>query len=405
MTVVNYQNDCFNENKNVIYLSETKSIYMKKFLLFTAASFLAVSSFGQTQIGNGDMENWANDDEPDNWNSFTTASGTWSSFAGDQCDESNDVRPGSTGTSSCKIWSNSVLGTIANGNVTLGRIEMGSTTPTSPDNYNYSITADGEFSEALTDTPDSIVFWVRFELGGGTAGNARMKATLHTDYDYRDPEDAAAAAEVVATAVENFPPTGGNWERHSVPFVYSGPASVNEYILVTFTTNETGGQGNDNDQLWIDDVELIYNPAGAVDTDGDGVLDATESTDGTDPNDMCSFILSSVTEVPSAAWVAADCDGDGVTNGDEVLAGTDPLVTIDELSNDGIIVSMNNQLNVITVSSPSELDGGYTVYNAMGQAIQSGDVEAEIPFTEVVGVYFVHIAANNKTYKFEILKN
>lgn len=383
---------------------------MKRILLFTAASFFAVSAFGQAQIGNGDMENWANNDEPDNWNSFLTGSGGFSGAASDQCDESSDVRPGSAGTSSAYIWSESTFGIIANGNLTLGRVNMGSITPTSTSNYNYTQRMDNgtptpEHSEALTDHPDSIVFWAKFDPNGGN-GNARMKATLHGDYDYRDPENTASSAEVVGSAVVNFPETLV-WQRFAIAFDYSGPATLNDqaYILVTFTTNETPGGGDGGDELWIDDVELIYNPAGAVDTDGDGVLDATEATDLTNPNDMCSFILASVTEVPSAAWIAADCDGDGVSNGDEVLAGSDPLVTINEIDNDGIIVSMNNDGNVIVVSSPVQLDGGYTVFNTMGQAVQSGDVESNIPFTQVSGVYFVHIAANNKTYKFEILKN
>ncbi len=231
---------------------------MKKLLLITVLTFSSVAVFGQGQIGNGDMEAWANNDEPDNWNSFLTGSGQWSGFASDQCDASTDVRPGSAGTSSCRIWSESTFGIVANGNVTLGRINMGSTTPSSPDNYNYSVTADPEFSEALTDTPDSIVFWAKFTPNGGN-GNARMKATLHTNYDYRDPEDAASSNEVVAQAVLNYPSTGGNWMRFSVPFNYSGPATVNEFILVTFTTNETPGGGDANDEVLIDDVELIYN--------------------------------------------------------------------------------------------------------------------------------------------------
>ncbi|MDX2362760.1 MAG: T9SS type A sorting domain-containing protein [Crocinitomicaceae bacterium] len=380
---------------------------MNKFLLFTAATFIAATSFGQGQIGNGDMEAWIDDptDAPDNWNSFLTGSGLWSGAASDQCDQSSDARPGSAGVSSCYIWSTSTFGIIANGNVTLGRIEMGSTTPTSPNNYNYSITADSDHSQALTDQPDSIVFWVKFSPNGGN-GNARMKATLHTDYDYRDPEDAAAAAEVVAQAVDNFPSTNGNWERHAVAFDYSGPASVNEYILVTFTTNELGGGGDAGDEVWVDDVELIYNPAGGpTDTDGDGVLDDTEVTDATDPADMCSFILASVTEVPSAAWIAADCDQDGVTNGDEVIAGTDPLITIGELDMTNFIVSMNNETNMISIQSQNELSGTYEIYSTMGQIVQSGDVAAEISFNEVSGIYFVHITTNNGVESFEILKH
>ena len=61
------------------------------------------------------------------------------------------------------------------------------------------------------------------------------------------------------------------------------------------------------------------------DCDGDGVTNAQEATDGTDGQDPCSFVLANATVAPSAAWNAADCDGDGVTNGQEVTDGTDPL--------------------------------------------------------------------------------
>ena len=61
------------------------------------------------------------------------------------------------------------------------------------------------------------------------------------------------------------------------------------------------------------------------DCDGDGVSNADEALDGTDGNDPCDFVLASVTLIPDALWNAADCDGDGVSNGDEVIDGTDPL--------------------------------------------------------------------------------
>ncbi|MNJ85101.1 hypothetical protein D3C87_25680 [compost metagenome] len=61
------------------------------------------------------------------------------------------------------------------------------------------------------------------------------------------------------------------------------------------------------------------------DCDGDGVTNGNETTDGTDPNDPCDFILASQTATPDTAWNTADCDGDGVTNGTEITDGTDPL--------------------------------------------------------------------------------
>ncbi len=62
-----------------------------------------------------------------------------------------------------------------------------------------------------------------------------------------------------------------------------------------------------------------------VDCDGDGVTNGDEVTDNTDPLDPCSFVLASQTLTPSDDWNATDCDGDGVTNEDEVTDTTDPL--------------------------------------------------------------------------------
>lgn len=236
---------------------------MKKTLLITALTLASTSLIAQTQIGNSDMEQWetvASDQEPVNWNSFLSASGGWAWAAANQIESSTDVRPGSAGTASCRIWSRSTFGIVANGNVTTGQINMGSTTPSDPANYNHTVTGDTEFSVAMPDMPDSIVFWAKFTPNGGN-GNARMKATVHTDYNYRDPEDAGSSAEVVGTAVLNYPNTNG-WVRKSVPFSYAGPASAQAYLLVTFTTNEAAGGGNADDEVLIDDIELIYNPNG-----------------------------------------------------------------------------------------------------------------------------------------------
>ncbi len=63
----------------------------------------------------------------------------------------------------------------------------------------------------------------------------------------------------------------------------------------------------------------------SVDTDGDGVINGTEVTDATDPNDPCDFVLAHQTETPSTTWNNTDCDGDGVTNGEELNDATDPL--------------------------------------------------------------------------------
>jgi hypothetical protein len=235
---------------------------MKKIaLLFTSFSI----SFAQAQqIGNSDMELWDNvgqaTEEPTNWNSFKTAQGAWTSFASQQLQRSTSIRPGASGQYCARIWSKSTLNIVANGNLTLGRINMGSTTANDPNNYNISITADANFSEVLTSSPDSLVFWAKYTAANAN-DSARVHAILHDNYDLRDPIDANSVAHVVATAERNYGKTNGSWTRISVPFEYvvGSPASTTSYILLTFTTNKTPGGGSNNDEVLIDDIQLIYN--------------------------------------------------------------------------------------------------------------------------------------------------
>jgi gliding motility-associated-like protein len=69
-----------------------------------------------------------------------------------------------------------------------------------------------------------------------------------------------------------------------------------------------------------------------ADCDGDGVDNATEAANNTDPSNNCSFLLASQNLPPNATWLAADCDGDGVTNQTELNDNTDPLNSCDYLA-------------------------------------------------------------------------
>lgn len=243
---------------------------MKKIFTIGFMISLVATIHAQTQIGNSGFENWENipgGSEPVNWNSFLTANGGVSTLAQDQIAVSSDSRPGSPGTKSVRIFSKSIFGIIANGNVTLGRIHMGAASATSTDNYNRTIRSNADYNQEMTDRPDSIVFWVKFKPNGGGNDLARMSATIHDNYDYRDPEDAASSNHIVGRAELNFLSTNNAWVRKAVAFDYSGPASDAQYILLTFTTNKTPGGGSGNDQVWIDDVELVYTPKASFTSD------------------------------------------------------------------------------------------------------------------------------------------
>jgi hypothetical protein len=229
--------------------------------------FSTLSLFAQQQIGNSNMESWDNVgqsiEEPTNWNSFKTGTGGLSSFGSQQVGRSTSIRSGSTGTYSARIYAKSTLGVVANGLLTLGQVNMGSSTANSPDNYNFTKTSDPNFSESFLGTPDSLVFWVKYTPVNGS-NNARVHAILHDSYDFRDPIDANSAPHTVARAELNYGTTGGNWVRKSVPFIYEVqvPALSIEYILVTFATSSTPGGGSANDEVLLDDIQLIYNSVG-----------------------------------------------------------------------------------------------------------------------------------------------
>ena len=274
----------------------------------------SVMLFAQTQIGNSNLENWENvgtsTEEPLNWNSFKTGSGSVSGlFGSTTIARSTAVRPG-TGTYCARIWSKSTLGIIANGNMTIGRIEMGNSTPTSASNYNYSTTSNTSFSEALTDTPDSLVFWVKY-TNANSNSMARVSAVLHDTYDYRDGYNihTPSAPHKVAEISHNYPSTGGSWVRKSLPWDYTGPASPHTFVLITFTTNMTPGGGNDLDEVLIDDVELIYNPVStnlpvvavndAANTFEDVPVVIDVLANDTDPEDDFDIAGISITTAPT----------------------------------------------------------------------------------------------------------
>ena len=240
---------------------------MKKIYTSFFAILFSLAAFGQ-QIDNGSMEEWDNlgsiNEEPSNWNSFMTASGGLSLFASKQVEQSTDIRSGASGMYSARVFSKSTIGIIANGNLTLGRINMGSSTPSSTSNYNYTVTGNSDFSQQLNASPDSIVFWVKYN-NSSSSDLARIKAIIHDDFDYVDPMTTESETHVVADAALNFESTDGSWVRKSIAFDYVGPATTPEYILVTFTTNMIPGGGSDGDEIFIDDVELIYSTSGISD--------------------------------------------------------------------------------------------------------------------------------------------
>jgi len=234
---------------------------------------IAFTANAQNQVSNAGFELWenvaTNEDEPVNWNSFRTNAGTYATVArAKQVDKSSDIRPGSTGTTSAVIWARWATLAVANGNLTTGQIQAGSTTPANAANHNKTIRANAAHNMPFTATPDSLTVWTKY-VPGNTAHQARVAAVIHGDYDYKDPSATADENYVVGKATLNYSATEDKgWQRLSIPFDYDFTSNDPQYILITFTTNMTPGVGTTagrngaivSDSVYIDDMFMIYNP-------------------------------------------------------------------------------------------------------------------------------------------------
>ena len=224
-------------------------------------------------LTNGGFEgSWSNS-EPIGWHSFVSASGDYASFVSgntNQFQQSGDVRPGTSGSNSALLQSKVTLGVKANGNCSNGRINAGSMSATDASgNYSYSDPSSSGYNTPFAGQPDSLVFWAKYVPGGGNVTDASNKARAHavitTAARYQDPESTDYSNVKIAEATSDYSATSSKgWQRISTPFAYSAvnPASA-AYILVTFSTNQTPGGGNSTknspDQVYLDDVEIIYN--------------------------------------------------------------------------------------------------------------------------------------------------
>lgn len=251
---------------------------MKRILLSLSLLSITLQANSQTQIGNSGFEQWetsTNENaEPVNWNSFKSGTGGVAFlFGSSTMGKVTQHRPGSTGIYAARIWAKNPIGsTIAQGNMTCGVINMGSSTPSSTSNYNYTDNSSTATSEAFADTPDSIVVWLKYKPTNTTQNDsARVSFVIHKNVNnYKDPNDVSGT-NTVAKAIRNIEYTGGSWRRVSIPFTYVTTPSLGAYIIATFATHKTPGGGSDKDSLIIDDIEMVYVPKASFTASGTSI--------------------------------------------------------------------------------------------------------------------------------------
>lgn len=165
-----------------------------------------------------------------------------------------------SGLHAVQLESKEAAGKKANGNLTTGKINMGSTTPKDPSNYNYSAVGTDNCLE-FAGMPDEVTFWAKFTPGtDNEKKQARGKFILHDEYEYKDPEENFSGQEShrVALAMKLIDESS-EWKQYRAKFEYDERdfAPQKQYLLASFTTNPEPGQSS-GDVLCLDDVYFIY---------------------------------------------------------------------------------------------------------------------------------------------------
>lgn len=245
---------------------------MKKIFTLLSMAMLSLTALAgtdnQPNIQNGGFEDWGVDKdapasqavEPRYWHSFSSASGAFALLAGSHCFKSTDAH---SGNFSVKLQATSVLGQIANGTITTGRLNAGAMVAASPDNHSEVDMSKTEtdrngdpYYQTLEARPDSIAFWVKFSTGkAGTLAN--MSAYITDGTYYQAPEDKTYNNKVGWAEYPSIAACS-EWKRISVPFTYADNGLEPKAIMLTFSTCATPGGGKGDEVLLVDDVELVY---------------------------------------------------------------------------------------------------------------------------------------------------
>ena len=251
----------------------------------------------QVKVGDSGKLEWdystqpATSQEPDYWHSFMSASGydkkgenkiniVYLAGYAPHTFESDDVRPGSTGKKSLLLKSMDIYGTVANGTITSGRLNAAAINVAEDakgewlnhswnDMSQTELGQDGKpFYAAIDGRPDSIAVWVKFKQQSPEKTKdypyASVSAILNDGTYYQEPEPVGSSYNnVLAKAADRkIAVTDGEWVRLSIPFDYETYKANNakgRAMLVTASTNAEAAKGSGGDELYLDDMTLVYN--------------------------------------------------------------------------------------------------------------------------------------------------
>lgn len=214
------------------------------------------------QMPGRDFENWTKvsdklGSEPDGWHSFATVDGKFASAA--KAEQVTKDEKGYLGNCAV-IKSRNLTLAIANGTLTNGRMIAGSMTAKDPKNHAESNKLNGnDYYTNFFGNPDALEVWVKYvDKSAGTKASISAAITDGTTYqepwsDTKQPENLIGRANKTDIA-----PTS-EWTKVTIPFEYYETGKATKSILVTMSTSATPGAGKGNEQLYVDELNFVYN--------------------------------------------------------------------------------------------------------------------------------------------------
>ena len=229
---------------------------------------------------------------PSGWHSFKDASGNHASTVNcNTCSNyaSRETGHGATGYC-CRMESHSVIGIVANGNITTGQIMVDALSTTSTDNRNISDIDNSEGHNgyyAFSGRPDSLKLWCKFYIpkkvvfSETRSFTASLKFHLHGDVEYYDHGQVYANTsqpgkianvygDLQSPSHSNSSAWTSDWMAFSFPVKYwNGSSQITSpnlsntsapsYLLASFSTNKDIGGGKAGDAIFVDDIWFVYN--------------------------------------------------------------------------------------------------------------------------------------------------
>lgn len=155
---------------------------------------------------------------------------------------------------------NSLVGVSPNGMMTNGQVYA----HTNPDNgYVFTNTSNAQWYTACSDRPDSLVGWYKYAPQGGDKG--KIEIIFHTSSAMGRLPASGGTSHWVGTGIIEFTSTQSTWKRFSFPINYLNGNTPNYFLIVAAAGFETSAVTGS--ELFLDDLQLIYNPPTPVGVD------------------------------------------------------------------------------------------------------------------------------------------